>query len=189
LKDQKIAACGCAYLNITMTIIIRPARLVDADALPAIEQSAAALFRKDPSLAWLADADVPDVLHHRHAIGTAHVWVAQSADGPLIGFVSAIEIDNELHIQELSVAEGFQGQGAGRKLLLAALEHADQRQLTAVTLTTFRDVSWNEPFYQRLGFQTLTGKQINPRLAAALSNEIAYGLPAERRCAMRLQLP
>ncbi|WP_415768888.1 GNAT family N-acetyltransferase [Pseudomonas sp. LB3P38] len=104
------------------------------------------------------------------------------------GFVSAVEVDNELHIQELSVRQHFQGRGAGRKLLLTAVAHARDRALYGLTLTTFRDLPWNEPFYQRMGFETLSPAQLDLRLATVLSDEVAHGLPGESRCAMRLSL-
>ncbi|WP_339525569.1 GNAT family N-acetyltransferase [Pseudomonas sp. EL_65y_Pfl2_R96] len=101
---------------------------------------------------------------------------------------SYIKPGMELHIHELSVRQQFQGQGAGRKLLLTALEHADKRKLHSLTLTTFRDLPWNEPFYRRFGFETLSPAEIGPRLTSVLNNEINHGLPGERRCAMRLKL-
>lgn len=171
-----------------MNFTVRRAQSADASTLPAIERSAAALFRCDPSLAWLADAAVPDAEHHQMAIEKGQVWVAQSADNELMGFLSAIEVDNELHIQEISVSQQFQGQGAGRKLLLTALEHARKRELYGLTLTTFRDLPWNEPFYRQFGFETLGSAAIGPRLTTVLNNEINHGLPGQRRCAMRLKL-
>ncbi|MGL6244092.1 GNAT family N-acetyltransferase [Pseudomonas sp.] len=171
-----------------MNFIVRRAQYSDAAALPDIERSAAELFRCDPSLAWLADAAVPDAKHHQQVIKTDDVWVAQSADGALMGFVSAVQVDNELHIQELSVSQHFQGHGAGRKLLLAAIECSRDRELHGLTLTTFRDVPWNEAFYQRMGFETLSPAQLSPRLTTVLNNEVAHGLPGGRRCAMRLNL-
>ncbi|MCO8312892.1 GNAT family N-acetyltransferase [Pseudomonas mandelii] len=171
-----------------MNFTVRRAQSADATALPAIERSAAALFRCDPSLAWLADAPVTDALQHQRAIETADVWVTQSANGELMGFLSAIEVDNELHIQEISVSQQFQGLGAGRKLLLTALEHARKRELHGLTLTTFRDLPWNELFYRRFGFETLGPDEIGLRLTTVLNNEVNHGLPGERRCAMRLKL-
>jgi ribosomal protein S18 acetylase RimI-like enzyme len=169
-------------------ITLRRALPSDASTLLAIEHSAAALFRADTELAWLADAPVADTQQHLDAIKTADVWVAQSADGELAGFLSAIEVDNQLHIQELSVSQHFQGQGIGRKLLLTAIERSRNRELYGLTLTTFRDLPWNAPFYQQLGFETLSVTQLDPRLKAVLSQEITHGLPGERRCAMRLLL-
>jgi GNAT superfamily N-acetyltransferase len=87
-----------------------------------------------------------------------------------MGFLSAVEVDNELHIQELSVGQHFQGQGTDRKLLFTAVAHARDRALYGLTLTTFRDLPWNEPFYQRLGFETLSPAQLGPRLATVLND-------------------
>jgi hypothetical protein len=54
----------------------------------------------------------------------------------------------------------------------------------ALTLTTFRDLAWNAPFYARLGFDEVTAIDAHPRLAGELANEVDDGLPADRRCAM-----
>ncbi|WP_285415639.1 GNAT family N-acetyltransferase [Pseudomonas sp. efr-133-TYG-5] len=171
-----------------MTIVVRRAREADAPHLPAIEQSAAQLFRLDPQLAWLADSAVPDAAQHAQAIREATVWVAEVAQQQLAGFLRAVPVDNQLHIEELSVSQHWQGRGIGRKLLLAAIEQARHAQLQAITLTTFRDLPWNAPFYQRLGFSLLTTQQTDAYLRAVLDNETRHGLPRARRCAMRLAL-
>jgi len=171
-----------------MTFTLRLARPADAATLPAIERSAAELFRLAPTLAWLADSNVPDAAQHLQAIEQGHVWVAENTVGQLAGFLRAVEIDNQLHVEELSVSQHFQGQGIGRKLLLGVIEHARRQQLEAITLTTFRDLPWNAPFYQRMGFVPLNEVDAGPRLIEVLNDEIAHGLPGERRCAMRLML-
>ncbi len=89
----------------------------------------------------------------------------------------------------MSVSLAFQGQGVGRHLLLAAIEHARREQMRAVTLTTFRDVPWNAPFYQRMGFVDVASGEHDAHLLDALQNEIEQGFAAERRCAMQLRLP
>ncbi|CPQ92972.1 acetyltransferase [Bordetella pertussis] len=60
--------------------------------------------------------------------------------------------------------------------------------LPAITLTTFRDLPWNQPFYARLGFATLQADGLNVRLQAILAREASLGLPAARRCAMRREI-
>jgi GNAT superfamily N-acetyltransferase len=171
-----------------MTSLVRRARPCDADALPAIERSAAELFRLDPPLAWLADTEVADAAFHLQAIQQARVWVAEDTEGQLSGFLRAVPVDNQLHVEELSVSQHFQGQGIGRKLLSAVIAQAGEQQLCAVTLTTFRDVPWNAPFYQRMGFTLLKADETAAHLIDALHQDSVHGLPAERRCAMRLIL-
>ena len=171
-----------------MAYTLRRARVDDAEALPDIERSAARLFAQDPELTWLAAAAVTSSAEHRQHIATSPVWVVEAADTGIVGFLSAAVAGSHLHVQELSVAREAQGQGLGRQLLLAAIEHARGQGLLAVTLTTFRALPWNEPFYRRCGFATLAAQQIDPRLQQLLDEEAAHGLPRHRRCAMRLDL-
>ncbi|ROL63365.1 GNAT family N-acetyltransferase [Pseudomonas protegens] len=171
-----------------MTIQIRRARVADAAFLPAIETSAAKLFRSDPQLAWLADAEVADAQSQRENIQHHPVWVAVAVDGTRCAFLNAQICDRELHVWEISVASGHQGQGIGKRLLRAARQYAGEQQLEALTLSTFRELPWNEPFYQRQGFVTLEPAQLGPRLRQVLADETQHGLPAPRRCAMRLTL-
>ena len=171
-----------------MTCVLRRARVEDADALPDIERSAARLFAQDPDLAWLVDAAVICGPEHRQRIATCPVWVVEAADRCIVGFLSAAVTGGQLHIEELSVDREAQGLGLGRQLLQAAIEHARDQRLLAVTLTTFRELPWNELFYRRSGFVTLDAQQIDPRLQQLLDEEAAHGLPRHRRCAMRLDL-
>ena len=54
--------------------------------------------------------------------------------------------------------------------------------------TAFRDVIWNAPFYQKLGFRVMDDAQAGERLRQVLRREVEHGMPASRRCAMRLML-
>jgi GNAT superfamily N-acetyltransferase len=169
-----------------MPITIRLAVRADAARLPDIERSAGELFSTIPALAWIADGDVMSAEAHGRFIQAGTCWVA--ADAELIGFISAELFDADLHIWEISVRAGAQGQGIGRRLIEAACDHARNAGLGGLTLTTFRDVAWNQPYYERLGFKTLTDDALNPRLRQVLETEITHGLPGDQRCAMRLPL-
>jgi hypothetical protein len=57
---------------------------------------------------------------------------------------------------------------------------------SAVTLTTFRDVSWNLPFYARLGFEEVARAGLRPELLAIVQDEAARGL--EGRVVMRYRV-
>ncbi|MGE7955880.1 GNAT family N-acetyltransferase [Pseudomonas sp. NPDC089530] len=170
-----------------MNLQIRKATEADAAQLPAIERSAAELFRHDPELAWLADAEVTDAAQHRAHIRQQRVWVAL-LDRRVCAFLDAEACDDALHIWEISVDAAAQGRGIGRRLLETVREQARRQGFTALTLSTFRQLPWNEPFYQRCGFLTLEANQLNPRLQQVLAEETQHGLPAARRCAMHLDL-
>ncbi|TPI10205.1 GNAT family N-acetyltransferase [Mesorhizobium sp. B4-1-3] len=169
-------------------ITIRPARAEDAEALPAIEQSAGLAFRAIPELAWLADGDNVSVERHRALIAAGACWVAADEDDRPVGFLSAGVEGDALHVWELDVRLDRQGQGIGRALLERSVAHARRRGLAAMTLTTFRAITWNAPFYRKFGFRILGGAEIDARLARLLSDEAEHGMALDQRCAMRLDL-
>jgi ribosomal protein S18 acetylase RimI-like enzyme len=171
-----------------MTAQIRIALLPDANALPVVERSAGELFRSVPGLEWVADdVDMQPQEYEPH-IQAGSTWVSVAGSAGIVGFISCESVGSEFHIWQLNVRATHQGSGLGKRLVRTACAGALARGLAAVTLTTFRLVPWNEPFYQRLGFQTLTEATIGPRLAAILDAESRRGLPREHRCAMRLPL-
>ena len=108
--------------------------------------------------------------------------------GQPVGFAATQACADALHLWELAVRHDAQGRGAGRALMAAVCDLARRRRLAAVTLSTFRDIPWNGPFYARLGFGELSATDLNPRLAAVLAREAELGLDVAARCAMRLDL-
>ncbi len=104
------------------------------------------------------------------------------------GFLSSETMARELHVWSLQVRSDYQKRGIGRSLLEAAIDYARDCGLTRLTLTTFRDLAFNEGFYASMGFQRLEGSDVPERLAKELQNEAEQGLPIERRCAMVLKL-
>lgn len=165
------------------------AQAADAPFLPAIERSAGEAFRAIDDLAWIADADDLSVDRYAALIAGGAAWVASDAAGDIAGFLCGEVFGDGLHLWEMSVRRDRQRAGLGNRLLATATSWAVARLLPAITLTTFREVAWNEPFYRRAGFRTLPDHELTPRLAETLRAEVANGLPGERRCAMRLDLP
>jgi GNAT superfamily N-acetyltransferase len=166
------------------SIKIRFAKPIDAAYFPDIEQSAGELFRTIGDLAWIADTENLTDPHYADLIQCGSSWVAQTEDGPLIGFLCAETMEHELHIHELAISLDFQRQGIGRRLLETAVAWASEQGLLGVTLTTFREVAWNEHFYARAGFETLPENRLRPSLAAIMKFEIERGMLGDRRCAM-----
>jgi hypothetical protein len=79
-----------------------------------------------------------------------------------------------------------------RRLGAALIEHLGAIALAegrpALTLTTFRDVPWNAPYYERLGFAVVEPAEQGPELAALVAHEAAT-IPGEApRVAMRRPL-
>lgn len=162
---------------------LRLARAEDAEAMPAIERAAANLFIEtgdlpdfDPDDTWS-----PDEL--RRFIRKGHSLVSH-VGGEMAGFLVSEPFRRELHVWEIDVHPNYQQGGIGAGLVRACLIDARNSGFKAVTLTTFRDLPWNAPFYARLGFEELTALDAHPRLAGELALEADEGLPAHRRCAM-----
>ncbi|WP_338804886.1 GNAT family N-acetyltransferase [Xenorhabdus griffiniae] len=164
---------------------IRLTQKSDVSQLPAIERSAAKLFRFIPELAWIADGHVQTEQQHLDYIAQGNSWVALNEDALPVGFILAKPLDDGLHIMELSVHENWQRKGIGKALIEKVIQVAEQRHLNAVTLTTFRYVNWNAPFYHKLGFEILESQQLSESLQQIRQSEIDYGFAEEQRCAMR----
>ena len=92
---------------------------------------------------------------------------------PARGFACVDVVDGVAHLWQLSVHPASGRQGIGRTLVEAACDWASSNGYPAVTLTTFRDVPWNAPFYSRHGFQILD--TLPPGLAAIREHEKDLG--------------
>ncbi len=168
-----------------MNIYIRPTTSDDVAALPALERAAGERFRDDPDLAWLAEGEVISAEQHLGYAERGLSWLALANERP-VGFLVAEAHPSSLFIVELSVDLAWQGKGIGRQLIARAADHARKVGLTSLTLTTFRDVPWNAPFYAKLGFEYIT--ELTPELREKREEEAAHGLAYNSRCAMRLPL-
>jgi len=105
-----------------------------------------------------------------HLAAAAVVFVAGE---PPIGFVTVEVVDRAAHVWQLAVLTSMQRRGVGRALLAAVCDWARDQGYKAVTLTTFRDVPWNGPFYEKLGF--FEKKRLTPGLAAIRQHERDIG--------------
>jgi predicted N-acetyltransferase YhbS len=163
---------------------IRLARPEEAELICAIEESAAEAFRGSAH-AYVADHPPPPASAYAALVATGLVLIAER-DGQPVGFAACEVLAEVLHLKELAVRYELQGQGIGRALVEAVAAEARRRSLPAVTLTTFRDISWNAPWYGRLGFVEVGPKGLDEHLRRELAAGARSGLTA--RCAMRLRV-
>jgi GNAT superfamily N-acetyltransferase len=106
---------------------------------------------------------------------------------PPVGFICVEFVDGIPHIWQLSVHPDHARQGLGRSLVETACAWARTKGFGAITLTTYRDVPWNGPFYESLGFVVV--HDLSPGLKAIREHERMMGDDAfGRRVAMRLTL-
>ena len=169
-----------------LTFSIRVATKNDAKLLPNIERSAGAAFRSIPDLAWIASDEVQSEAQHLALIENGAAWVAVNERDEPVGFLNGERRSDAFHILEISVRSELQGRGLGRLLIEEAAAWASAAGLSELTLTTFRNVPWNAPFYERLGFRVLEPAEQSDELRQILEIEAENGLHG--RCAMVRQL-
>ncbi|MEU4744155.1 GNAT family N-acetyltransferase [Actinosynnema sp. NPDC023658] len=156
---------------------LRPARPDELPLLPPVEQASGELFR-DFGMPEIADDDPMPLSTLEHL----HVWVA--ADPHPVAWVAVEVVDGAAHVEQISVHPDHARRGLGAALLDHVERWAAARGLDALTLTTFRDIPWNGPYYRRLGFREV--EHPSPGLVAIVAAETARGLdPATRVCLRR----
>lgn len=162
---------------------IRRACLEELARLALVERSAASLFH-EVGLSWIADGDTmePALLYSMCREGT--VWVAVDDVNEPVAFLAAHTLDGQFHIAEVSVARTHQRRGVGAALIAVATDHARTQSFRSLTLTTYRDLRWNGPFYSMLGFVEVDASVAGPGHLQKLRTEAEAGHDLSRRCIM-----
>ena len=155
--------------------------------LQDIERAAGAPFR-DLDMAAVAD-DPPLPIAALAAFSRGRrAWVyTDDGDRPAAYLLLEI-VDGNAHIEQVSVHPDHSRRRIGAALLEVAAQWARERDLPALTLTTYADVPWNAPYYRRLGFGVMPADHLGPGLLRLRSTEAAHGLDRWPRVAMRRPL-
>jgi GNAT superfamily N-acetyltransferase len=166
---------------------IRPPRRDELELLRRIERDAGRAFA-EIGMAEIA-ADEPLSVGELEAFrADGRAWVAVDARDRPVAYLLSSVVDGCAHIDQVSVATAQAGRGLGAALIehLAATALTEDRP--ALTLTAFRDVPWNAPYYRRLGFAIVEPSDQGPELAALVGRE-ARTIPGDApRVAMRRPL-
>jgi GNAT superfamily N-acetyltransferase len=151
--------------------------------LPAIELAAATLLAGHAPASVLAETTSQAGLEDAQRRG--HLWVALADDVP-VGFAHIIVLEPSIaHLEEIDVHPGHGRRRLGRRLVITVCRWAATNGYSCVTLTTFRDVPWNMPFYARLGFEEIPPEELSSALLSVIEDETRRGLDPSRRVAMR----
>ncbi|WP_260617548.1 MULTISPECIES: GNAT family N-acetyltransferase [unclassified Microbispora] len=110
------------------------------------------------------------------------------AGRPPMGFALLGVVDGLTHLDQIAVRPDHGDQGIGTRLLDALCAAATRAGSAAVTLTTFRDVPWNAPWYARRGFRVVRPDEWGPELTALVEHERALGIEVAPRVVMRKDL-
>ena len=120
----------------------------------------------------------------RAHIADETAWIAERG-GTVVGYAVASIVDGHAHLGQVSVIRAAQRIGVGRSLIEQVEHWGREHQLGSITLTTFVDVPWNTPYYERLGYEAVAESELTPGLATIRANEIADGIDLRPRIAMR----
>lgn len=121
-------------------------------------------------------------------VGMGQVWVGCLEHGLPVGMVIASVREGAVYVEEMDVLPGHGRRGLGARLLASVCAWAHAQGHAAVTLSTFRDVPWNGPFYRKHGFRDLQLAEWTPGMRAIREKEARHGLCVEARVFMRREL-
>lgn len=158
--------------------MIHPARADELALLRDVEAAAGASFAEVgmPEIAADEPPSLPTLAEYQRD-GLA--WVAGD---PPYAYLLAKWVDGALHVEQVSVHPRVARRGVGRALIEHAAAYAGG---AALTLTTFAEVPWNAPYYERLGFERVPDDELTPGLRAIRAEEAAHGLDRWPRVTMR----
>ncbi|MEV6306181.1 GNAT family N-acetyltransferase [Actinoplanes sp. NPDC051861] len=167
--------------------MIRVARAGDVERLREIEVVAGRLFAEIGMDAVARDEPLPaeELLEYQR---DGRAWVhTDEADRP-VAYLIAKWVDGLVHVEQVSTDPEHAGRGLGKGLIEHVAEWARERGSRALTLTTFDEVAWNRPYYERLGFRPLAAGELTPGLVEIRAEEAEHGLDHWPRLAMRREL-
>jgi GNAT superfamily N-acetyltransferase len=166
---------------------IRPAAEHDLPGLQDIERAAGKCFA-EIGMDFVAEDAPPSIEDLLEFQRDGRAWVWADVDDRPVAYLIAAVVDGNAHLEQVSVHPDFAHRRIGRALVEHLREWAGERRLPAITLTTYVDVEWNGPYYERLGFRYLEPAEIGPGLRATREAEIAHGLDQWPRACMRLEV-
>jgi GNAT superfamily N-acetyltransferase len=170
-------------------LTIRTARTNELPVLVSIDEDAATLYAEHGLELVLSDTH-PFTVAERELWGGAlergSVYLALDGAGEPIGFAALALLDGVAYLDQLSVRRRAMRRGVGRQLLEAAIDWARSQGQPALTLTTYRHLRFNRPFYERHGFKVMEDEEVTPGLVHHLEEQRRYLPMPEERVAMRL---
>ncbi len=159
----------------------------DLAVICRIEHAADAQFA-DIGLQCVRHAPQAQPEDHAEAQQDGRLIVAEFRSGELVGFARIDVVDGAAHLEQVSVAPSTAGQGVGAVLIRNAEYWARTHGYDRMTLRPYRDVPWNAPYYQRLGWRALDDAELGTGLHGLREREKELGLETSPRLAMAKEL-
>jgi predicted N-acetyltransferase YhbS len=166
---------------------IRSARVEELPLLAYIEQSAAIRFLDTP-YAFLAGAKPLPIEFVRQRFQAGQIWVAVDQQDTVVGHAITREVDDTLYLQEIDIEPQHGQKGLGSALVNTVRSWAKISGYSVMSLSTFRYIPWNAPFYSKLGFDILDESDLTAGFQEIRKQESASGLPISERVIMHCEL-
>jgi GNAT superfamily N-acetyltransferase len=163
---------------------IRAARTGELERRREIELDAGGAFA-EIGMREIAGHEPPQALELQDFVTAGRAWVAARADDAPVAYLLTTIVDGNSHIEQVSVVRASRRQGIGAGLIDHVSANAAREHRRWVTLTTFRDVPWNAPYYRRLGFAPIRPRDQGRELSDLIQVETARIPGSYPRVAMR----
>jgi ribosomal-protein-alanine N-acetyltransferase len=122
------------------TVEIRAAREDDLDAIHRLE---VASF----PVPWQRQFFASEL------VGSGRLCLVALIDGALVGYVFAMTIVDEMHINKIAVAADYRRRGIALELMDHCFTHARKQRIRLLSLEVRRSNSGAQDFYRRLEFE------------------------------------
>ncbi|KAF2120753.1 acyl-CoA N-acyltransferase [Lophiotrema nucula] len=105
------------------------------------------------------------------------LWVAEE-NSSCAGFIQADAFCNgdsdfyTAYIRQVSVSTAHARKGVGKQLIEFVEGWARELELQGIDLTTYKDIPWNAPYYERLGYSTLGREELCKDNASDVHDEL-----------------
>ncbi len=170
-------------LSSMSSVTIRLAKVADLQAVIDVERRADARFAAH-GLAAVLEAPQAGVGDRLPAQTDGRLFVAEDESGCVVGFAQVDLVDDEPHIEQVSIDPDAAGHRIGAHLMGTCEEWARAHRHNRITLCTYRDVPWNGPYYEELGWVALAEDKCGPQLQGLRIRERELGLEIQPRQAM-----
>jgi GNAT superfamily N-acetyltransferase len=168
---------------------MRPARSDELSVMRAIDDESGPMYLAAGVNLGTLDHAHPFVLEESArwlaSLVARRVQVAEVA-GEVVGFSVLDTVDGAPYLDQLSVAAAWMRQGVGSALLRKALDAS--RAEGVLWLTTYAQLAWNGPYYQRFGFRQVPESECGADVLAILAKQRAVMPFPEQRIAMACAL-
>ena len=163
---------------------ISPGEPDDIPALIAVDKAASVLFEPTGLLeaAALNDHVPADVFEIEMPKG--NVFVTRNQHGWAVGFALIRSRGEGLYLDQVSVHPDHGQKGLGRALVIRVITEAERRNLPHVSLSTFRDLAWNGPFYASIGFKEIPHDRLETYMLEIEEAQRPF-MDVSKRCFMR----